>query len=72
MSKRLAPWFFNGTLREWRQLKRAEWKAMILAAEKFLPGCAFTPVYEKEFQAIYRALESGEIKMQQKHWKGKP
>lgn len=46
MPKRKLPSHIPGTSRDWKQLKRREWKAVLKAFEIFRGGCAYTPAYD--------------------------
>lgn len=66
---RNAPYFFDGTNRQWKQKKRAEWRAVTRAFDVFTIGCAYTPMYfGGRFDAIRRQLEEVRSELSRKNW----
>jgi len=57
--KRKLPSHIGGTLKQWRALKRREWRVVVKAIERFNLGCAYTPVHTnwKSFEDLRRRVK---------------
>ena len=55
------------TMREWKQLKRSEWKDVQRAMEKFRLGCAFVPNHDLLCK-IFQLMNSVSDGMKRENW----
>lgn len=55
----------HGTLRQFKQRKRREFRAIVQAFERYRLGCAFAPY---ETHKLARCLKEGVMKLSVKEW----
>lgn len=56
------------TMRQWRVIKRREFKAIVNAVDAFRHGCAYTPLRNGEMDTLGNTLESMKAALSVKEW----
>lgn len=62
------PYFFQGTLRQWKSMKRKEFMEMVKAVDKFRYGCACTPTYPSSVNRLIGIVEQMRQELSVKQW----